>query len=471
VREVHAMSKTAPGPAGLPLVGVLPWAWHRPLEFLPEIRRRYGEVVGLRFGRYQAYLVSAPDLIRHIVQENHRNYVKGLDTQKLKVLVGEGLLTSEGDLWRQQRRLAQPAFQRKRLEGFGAVMAEAARAMLDRWAPRAARGEAVDVAAEARRLALEIAARTLFHADLGADADAIAEATTVAQGEINARAWLPVDLPEWLPLPANRRLRRAIATLDRIVRRIIEARRRSGADTGDLLSLLLHARDEETGRAMSDAQVRDEVVTLLLAGHETTANALAWAWWSLGRDAEAARRLDAEVAAVLGGRTPRFDDLARLPYTHMAVEETLRLFPPAWGISRTPIAADEVGGFRIDAGSIVIMSQWVVHRDPALWADPERFRPERFAPAEVAARPRFAYFPFGGGPRVCIGSSFALAELVLVLAMAAQRYWIRLVPGQRVEPEALITLRPRGEILVTLERRPAPEAAAAAAARGAPAGT
>ncbi len=439
-------SRPPPGIEGLPVVGVLPRIIRDPLRFALDVRRRLGDMVRFRLGPFRVYLVSHPDGVRHVLQENARNYVKGLDTQLLKILLGDGLLTSEGDFWRRQRRLAQPVFQPRRLAALAATMVETTQEMLERWRAPAGRGAGVDLAAEMRRLTLDIVARALFHTDVHAEAEAVSRAVEDANEALNARSLIPVDLPGWVPYPGRGRLRRAIETLDAIVYRMIEARRGARGRAPDLLTHLLEARDEETGETMSDAQLRDEVLTIFLAGHETTANALAFTFHALDRHPDVARAVDDEIASVLAGRAPGPEDVPRLERTGRAIEESLRLFPPAWGVTRTPLAADEVLGYRVEPGSIVMLSQYVVHRHPDFWEDPERFDPDRFLPERSASRPRFAYFPFGGGPRICIGGAFATVEMTLIVALVRQAFDLRLESGRPLELDARITLRPRGAL-------------------------
>ncbi len=443
--------RAAPGPRGHALLGSLPAYRQGRLRFFTDTAREYGGVVRVRLGPRVIHLVSHPDGIKHILQDNHRNYRKGERYDRLVPVLGRGLLTSEGEFWLRQRRLAQPAFHRQRLGAFATIMTEATAAMLARWEREAWRGQPLDIAAEMMRLTFAIVGRTLFSADVSGEADAVGQALTIALREADRRIRSTIPLPERLPTARNRRVREAIRTLDGVVYNLIAARR-DGRDAreGDLLAMLLAARDEETGEGMSDRQLRDEVMTIVLAGHETTANALAWTWYLLSQHPEAEEHLRAEVATALSGRTPGIEDLAALSYTRMVIEEAMRLYPPAWAVGRTALVDDEIGGYRIPAGKTVVLSPYVTQRLPQFWDDPERFAPERFRPERVAARPRFAYFPFGGGPRLCIGNGFAMLEAQLIVAMVAGRYRLRLVPGQRVEPEPMVTLRPRGGLPMTL---------------------
>ena len=432
-----------------------PWAWEAvflpdPIDYLLASFRTFGDVVCTRAVPFRSLFLAHPDHIKHVLQDNARNYVKGIVIARLKVVIGDGLFTSEGDFWRRQRRLSQPAFHRDHLAGFATTMTETTAAMLDRWTARARTGAPFDVSAEMSGLTLGIVGRALFSRVLDAHADDVGQALTAALAILNERAIRFLPSPIWWPSATNRRLRRAIAVLDRVVYDIIETRRRTATQPRDLLAMLLLARDEETGAGMTDRQLRDEVMTFLLAGHETTAVALTWTWYLLDRHPGVAERLRAEVAAALGTRTPTVDDLPRLGYARMVVEEAMRLYPPVWGFTRQAIDEDHVGGFTIPKRSVVTISPYVTHRHPSYWHDPERFDPERFTPERIRSRPRFAYLPFSGGPRLCIGNEFALMEAQLVLAMTVQRYRLRLVPGTRVEAESRLTLRPRGGLPMTV---------------------
>jgi cytochrome P450 len=420
------------------------------LGLMERVAREYGDVAGLRFGPRRVTLLGHPELVREVLVTHHRDFIKSYALQRARVLLGEGLLTSEEPLHLRQRRLAQPAFHRERIAAYGAVMAEYAGRMGREWRP----GAEVDVAREMTRLTLGIAGKTLFDAEVGGEAEEISRALTDALG-LYRRIIHPLGpLLDRLPTPGTRRMRRARERLDATIYRIIAERRRSGEDRGDLLSMLLLAQDEEgDGGGMSDLQLRDEALTLFLAGHETTANALAWSWWLLARHPEAEAKLHAEVDAVLGERAPGVDDLPALPWTRAVLAESMRLYPPAYVVGREPRADYEVGGYRAPAGSIVLMSTWVIQRDPRFFPEPLRFHPGRWTAEMEESLPRFAYFPFGGGPRKCIGESFAWTEGILVLATLARRWRMRPVAGHPVEPLPQITLRPRHGIRAVLERR------------------
>jgi cytochrome P450 len=428
---------------------MLPQLRSDPIRVFLEAADRYGDVVHLRAGPYQGFLVCNPDDIRHVLQDNARNYHKSPLYERLKDGVGEGLLTSEDSFWLRQRRLAQPAFHRQRIAAMADVMVDCTERMLDDWAQIAGRGETFDLVPEMMHLTQRIIVRTMFSTDLGAAAEVVNRTWPIVNQRIGETFW-STKLETRLPLPANRRFARALRELETVVYQIIAERRRSGAEGGDLLSMLLSARDEETGERMNDRQLRDEVMTMLLAGHETTSLALSWTYWLLWQHPDIEARLAAEAADVIGTRRATFADTERLVYTRKVIDESLRVYPPAWGFSRLALGDDEVGGYHVPAGSLVFLIPFVVHRRPRLWPSPEHFDPERFTPERIAERPRFAYIPFGGGPRQCIGNQFALLELQLILATVARRFQVRVVEGSRVQPEPLITLRPKPGIPVTL---------------------
>ncbi|MCP3143512.1 cytochrome P450 [Pyxidicoccus xibeiensis] len=439
-----------PGPRGEPLLGNLRALRKDPLTFLPAQVREYGDVVRMRVGPVSVTLLAHPDAIRHVLQDHARNYDKQTrGFAVIRELLGQGLLTSEGDFWLRQRRLAQPAFHRQRLAGFARTMVDATADLAAALEARIASGQPFDVAEDLTHLTLRIAGLTLFGTDVSNESRAVGEALGRVQTFANARLTQLIQLPRALPLPSHRRFERDAATLDRVVRTIIERRHREGAEHHDLLQMLMEARDEDTGERMSDTQLRDEVMTLLLAGHETTASALAWTVVLLSRHPEVRRSLEAELARELAGRNPTVEDLPRLALTRRVVDESLRLYPPAWIFSRNAIQDDVVCGFRIPRGSYVLLVPWVTHRHPRLWEAPEKFDPDRFLPEHERERPRFTFFPFGGGPRQCIGNQFAMMELVLVLATLLQRVRLDLAPGHDLAPAPAITLRPRPGVWVT----------------------
>lgn len=416
--------------------------------FFRETAERYGPIASFPLGLRRFYLVSEPALVEELLVSRAGAFVKGRGTQRLERLLGRGLLTSNGAPHLRQRRLVQPAFHRERIAGYAATMIERA----ERFADRLTLDLPLDIGAAMHRLTLGIAAETLFGADVDADAEAIGRALDASMASFPLAVMPLGELLDLLPmLPVTRRFNGARAQLDAIVYRIIAQRRAEPRDRGDLLSMLLAADDG--GAAMDDRQIRDEAMTMLLAGHETTANALSWAWWLLARHPAVQARLQAEVDAVLGDRPPRFDDLPALRTTRDVVAEVLRLYPPAWVVGRRAIAPVELGAWRVARGSLVVASQFVVHRDPRWWHAPEDFRPERWSNGETATLPKFAYFPFGGGNRICIGESFAWTEVVLVLAAVARR--LRFVPADERDPgiAASVTLRPGRPIVLRAHGR------------------
>lgn len=438
-----------PGPKGHWLLGNLNEFRRDVLGFLADSARRYGDIVHYRVGPQHIHLLNHPDHIAHALLGNHRNFDKNTrSAAAIRKGTGESLLTSNGDVWKRQRRQTQPFFHRRNISGFVEDMTTATGAMLKRWRDAAAKGQPLDIASEMMRLTYGIVGRTIFNADVGADAQTVERAMPVVLAHTFGRLERLINLPDWVPTSRNRRYRQAVADIDAVVFRIIDEHRQAEQATGpgrDLLSMLLHMQDEETGEALSDAQLRNATLTLLLAGHETTANALAWTFYLLSQHPAVERQLRDEVRAVLGDRPPTLDDLALLPYTKMVIKEALRLYPPIWIIERRVIAADTIAGYHLPAGSAVIIAPYVLHRHPEFWDKPELFDPSRFANPT-----RAAYMPFGAGERYCIGSEFALLEAQLITAMVVQSFRLELVPGHRVEPWPNITLRMRHGLLMTL---------------------
>ncbi|MGZ8492223.1 MAG: cytochrome P450 [Gemmatirosa sp.] len=434
-----------------------------PLGFMRGLQRDYGDVARFRAGGREFVLLAHPDMVREVLVTEQKRYGRGYRYRALKLLLGEGLLTSEGAFHLRQRRLVQPAFHRERIAHYATAMSAAAERWSARWeartaeAARAGTPATVDVADEMGKLALAIVSETLFGNDVTRDADAVARALDVALHSATPAFAALGRLAVHLPIPAARRFRRARADLDAVIYRLIDERRRGGGDGRDLLSLLLHATDTEgeDGRPaqMTDLQLRDEAMTLFLAGHETTANALAWTWYLLSQHPEVAERLRASLDEALEGRAPTMDDVPRLGYARQVLSESMRLYPPAYAIGRVALEDVAFGGHRVRARSGVLLSPWLVQRDPRWWPEPERFDPDRWAPGAGADRHRFAYFPFGAGTRICIGEQFAWTEALLVLATLAPRWRLALVPGARIEPEPIITLRPRFGIPMTLHAR------------------
>lgn len=444
-----------PGPQGYPLVGSLPKVRKNPLQFLVQAARQYGDVVCLGgIGAQKFFLVNNPYDIEYVFKTNHRNYTKGANFQLLKSLAGDGLFLSEGSFWRGQRKLMLPAFHAPRLAALAPVITDATESMLAHWAEIADRRQAFDVEREMMHLSLDVSVKVLFGTSVRKEhAEVVRRSVATAFDYLHDRVWSLASLPQWMPTPSNLRFQRAITALNSVVYAIINERRRNGAEGSDVLSMLLAVRDEETGEGMADRQIRDEVVTMLVAGHESTAITMAWTLYLLSKHSSSERQVQEELDAAVGERAPAFSDLPNLPYLSRVIKESLRLYPPFWMFTRTPLEDDEVGGHRIPAGSILMFSPYVSHRNPDFFPNPEAFDPDRFTPERSAGRPQLAYYPFGGGPRLCIGMRMAEYQISLMLAAILQKYSLHLLPGCRVEPEATISLRPKGGLWMTLHER------------------
>lgn len=431
---------------------MLPAVRRNPTAVFLDGARRYGDVVYFKIGPRHGFLLTNPADVRHVLQDNARNYHKSPLYDKLRVLLGNGLLTSEDDFWLRQRRIAQPAFHRQRIAELADVMIRAAQETAEQWEALAASGRPVDVEDEMMRLTRTVVLRALLGADLGPFADRVDQAWTLVNQHIGESFW-SLGFTDRLPTPKYRRFLAARAVLQGAVDHVIDERRRNPSAGNDLLSMLLAARDEETGEGMTREQLRVEVLTFLLAGQETTALALTWMWYLLARHPDHRRRLENEVDGVLNGRAPVYADIASLPFIRMVIDETMRLYPPAWGFSRQALADDEVSGYQLPRGWLAFVIPYVMHRLPKWWPNPDVFDPDRFLPESSADRPKFAYLPFGAGPRQCIGNNFALIEAALIVAILAQRYRLELVPGHAVDAWPLITLRPRFGMPMMISRR------------------
>lgn len=410
----------------------------------------YGDVVRYR-SVWSAYQLSHPDHIQQVLQSNFANYRKGRDYSILRLSLGDGLLNSEGARWQRQRKMTQPAFQSQQVASFVRIMDEHALALLKRWEVLAAERQVFDVVPELMGLTLNIVSQALFTANLESDAAAIQEMLAVGRKYSVNRAWSVVALPLAVPTRRNREYRRSIADFHGIIDRIIAARRRAPTRTADLLTMLMEARDDE-GAPMSDRQLRDEVATLVTAGHETTTLVLAWTCFLIATRPDVMERMAAE-AAFLNGRAPAYEDLVKLKYTRTVIEEVMRLYPPVWALSRTAVKPDSIGGYHIAAGSEILIFPYVTHRHPRWWPEPESFCPERFAPENSPSRPRYAYLPFGAGPRTCVGLNFAITEVLVVLALLLQRFRLELAiepAAVRIEPS--VTLRPDPGVWIKLRR-------------------
>ncbi len=456
-----------PGPRGHFILGMLPELQRDLLGLYGDTARQYGDVVTIPFLGVKTIAVSHPDHFKHILQDYNKNYHRNAFFNTiLHVIIGDNLFTTDGDDWLSRRRLMQPAFHRQRIASFSTLMTECVQAMLERW--DSAGGQRLPIDQEMMALTLRVAGKAFFSVDLSGEANAIGEAFTHTSEYVNYRFGNPYAPPLFIPTRQNRTLRKALRTLDDTIYGLIRARRETptsppsgnyadgGGDRGgggDLLGMLMEARDADTGEGMSDKTLRNEVATMMFAGHETTAAALTWTFYLLSQHPEAERKLHAELSEVLAGRAPTMEDLPRLKYTRMVIDETMRLYPPAWGITRQSVNEDEIGGCRIPANSSITLALINAHYDPRWWENPERFDPERFTPERSAERPAFAYAPFGGGPRLCIGNQFALTEATLALALIAQRYQLRLVPNHPVKPHPIFVLRTSHGLPMTVQKR------------------
>jgi cytochrome P450 len=437
---------------GHPILGASALFQRRPIQAIFEISRACGDVARLRFPMrpHTAHLLRHPDHLRHVLIDNAKNYGKHTrGYEKLRGILGSGLVTSEGDFWKRQRRIANPAFHRERIAHFAEVMVRCTTDMLDEWDQRVTKGEPFDVSREMMRVTLRVIGLTMLSADVQARSSIVGEALDEVLHVTIARVQRMLSWPEWVPVPVNRRYDRARDALNGVVNELIVTRRRTGEEKDDLLSMLMSARDPQTGEGMSDVQLRDEVMTVFLAGHETTANALAWTLHFLSLYPDAERKVRAEVQEALGDRPPKLEDLPKLVYTEQVIKESMRLLPPVWFLTRSVIDDDVVGGYRIPKGSWVLISPYLTHRHPDFWPNPEGFDPDRFTPEREDARPKCAYLPFLLGPRKCIGESFAMMEARLILAAIVQRTKLDLVPGRPVELDPTVTLRPKGGVWMT----------------------
>lgn len=418
-----------------------------PLAFFARLAHDYGDVTGLTLLNFRTLFINHPEDIEDMLVNKARSFEKGRVMKANMRLFGEGLLTSEGDFWLRQRRLAQPAFHRGRVAAYGATMVEYAERAMRNWRS----GETRDIHEDLMQITLQVVGKTLFNADLARDAREVGE-TLETLLKLAADFGKAILIPLWVPTPRNIRARIGVRRIEKIIYRIIAQKRAEARDTGDLLSMLLAVQDED-GSRMTDKQLRDETITLFLAGHETTANALSWTIWLLAQNPRAQKKFLDELDGILAGRAPSVEDLPKLAYTGQVLTESMRLYPPAWGMARLVKEPVEVAGYKLEPGNGVACAQWVVHRDPRWFDEPEKFIPERWEDDLAKRIPRFAYFPFGGGPRQCIGNSFALMEATLILATVAQKFLFRIEESHPVKPLASITLRPAHGIRATLETR------------------
>ena len=439
-----------PGPRGLPLIGEARNFARDPLAFLTGVADRYGDISNFRLGSLDVFFVRHPDYVREVLITQRASFTMTSLRAKINAVVGEGLFTSRGELHARQQRLMLPVFRKSRIEAYAGQMAELSRRSRDQWQS----GTTIDIADEMMRLTMLIAAQALFEQDIGSDTQAVSRNIGIVL-EFFTRLSSPfLKFFLVLPLPSSLRFKKAVRDLDAVIYRMIEQRRGAATSGKDLLSLLMQARDDETNVQMTQKQLRDEVLTLLIAGHETTANVLAWTFYLLAQRPDAERQMHDEAKAVLGGR-PSFTaaDLDRLTYTRMVMQEGLRLYPPGWFIGRQAQADVQLGGYTVPKGAMVLMSQYVTHRDARFFEEPERFKPERWDGDLQDRLPRGAYFPFSAGDRHCIGEGFAWQEALLILATLAERWKFELVPGQNIRPRPSVTLRPDRPIKMIVRPR------------------
>jgi cytochrome P450 len=438
-----------PGPRGLPIVGSLFDYFRDMLGFLLRTAQVYGDIAFFRLGSRQVYLLSHPDYIKDVLVTNHRNFQKSRALQRSKIVLGEGLLTSEDETHLRDRRIIQPVFHHKRIKSYADAMADFASRIGEDWE----NGEVVDIHRETMRLTLAIVVKTLFGAEIRSGADDISESLTTIVSQFPRMLFPLSEYLDKIPLPGTRKFFNALETLDKTVYRLIEEARESKEDRDDLLSMLLSAQDEQNGAGLTDPQVRDEVMTLFLAGQESTANSLVWTWYLISQHPDVERTLHDELDSVLGERVPGVDDLKKLVFTKMVFSESLRLYPPAWTVVRRVKKDYRIDGYVIPSGADIYMSQYVVHHDPRFFPDPFRFDPDRWNQNQGSSLPQFAYFPFGGGPRVCIGEQFAWMEGIMLIAAIASKWKMRLVPGQSIVAKPLITIRPKHGMKMIMDRR------------------
>ena len=436
-----------PGPKPHFLIGNMPLAGEDPLSTFLVWAREFGDIFYYRAGWLHVYFLNHPDLIELVLIRNAQHLHKDRVVQNSRWFFGQGLLTNEGESWLRQRRLSQPAFHRERIASYARIMTDYGEQMLAGWQ----HGQTRDIHQDMMQLTLQIVVRALFNVEPDEIGEISAAMNVLMRNTVGLRLLLP-PVARFLPTPSMIQFRRAVQHLDEIVYRIIAARRASELDTGDLLSMLMQARDEDGGR-MSDKQLRDEVMTFLLAGHETTALTLSWTCHLLGENSEIESRLHQELDTVLGSRIPTFNDLSALPYTERVIKESMRLYPPAWSLARSVVSDFELRGYTIPAGANVVMSQWIMHRHPQYFSDPEKFDPDRWLSEATQKLLRFVYFPFGGGPRQCIGNSFAMMEAILLLATIAQRFRLCAVANHPIVPVPGFTLRPKHGMKMTLHQR------------------
>jgi len=424
------------------------------LKQINFFNEKYGDIYSLSLPFNKIIVASHPSYARHVLTDNNKNYTKSLAYKVVKMLLGNGILTSEGEFWRRQRRLIQPAFHKQKIASLASMMTQRIQQEADSLDAFAGGSTPVDIMAVMTSLTLDIISRAIFSAGV-TKGPMIAELLILLNQYLTDKINQPIRLPASIPTPFNLRERRALETLDGIIYEIIDARRKDKTPKDDLLSMLLEARDEETGESMSDKQLRDEVMTIFLAGNETSANAMAWTLYLLSQHPQEEQKMIDEIDEKLdGGLQPGYDTMQAFPYTRQVIEESMRLYPPAWVVGRRAIEDDELGDYRVPKGTNVLVPIFYLHRSPLYWQEPQRFMPERFAIDKKGAIDKYVYFPFGAGPRMCIGNNFAMLEMQLILVILYRRFRFRLQENFVVEARALLSLRPKNGVMMRVERRP-----------------
>ena len=442
--------KTIPGPRGLPILGVMPEMVSDMLGLFTKTAREFGGIAQFKLLNSTYFLITNPDYVKYILQDNYKNYIRGRSVETGRVLLGNGLPLIDGDFWLRERRLLQPAFHRERLAALTSMAANVSESFIKNWEGNAQNSQPLDVDDEMMRLTLTVIIKSMFSGDIDDKIQSLSHAFNVASKFMLWRSqqmWAP---PLSVPIPRNVEYNRAFQILNDTIYPLIADARKNPKD--DLLGMLLAMRDEETGEGMTDQQARDEVVTIFFAGHETTAASLAWAFYLISEHPEIEERVRDEVTTVLNGRIPTVADLPKLAYTQRVIQEVLRLYPAAYLFAREAVTEDVIDGYPIPPKTLIFITPFITHRDPNYWPDPERFDPDRFTPEQASNRPRHIYYPFGEGPHVCIGNNFAMMEMQLILAIALQRFRLRLVPNHPIALKPEATLRPKHGMKMTVEK-------------------
>jgi len=446
--QLHSSRRLPPGPKGVPFFGVLFDYNKDPTGFSLRCAQEYGEITLLPFGPLNVYLLSNPEHINEVLNRQSHRFIKGISVRSLKSSLGEGLLTSDGDFWKRQRKLIQPAFHREHLVEYGNIMTDVTERAIQQWK----NGEERDIHTDMMCITLSIVAQSLFGTDIADKTAVIESALETVLKHFSNQLNTVFLMPEWIPTPDNVEFWQKLSLMDEVIYDIIRQRREAKEERSDLLTMLLQLADED-GEGMSDREIRDEVTTLMMAGHETTALALTWTWMLLAQHPKVEEKLYEEIQTVLQGRVPTAADMSQLRYATWVIKESMRLYPPAWGTSRQVIEPFQLSEYTLEPGETVFLSQWVMHRDDRFFDHPRQFLPERWADGLEQKLPKGVYFPFGGGPRVCVGKGFATMEAVLVLVAIAQKFRLTLPAEHKVELQPSITLRPKNGMKMGLQRR------------------